>query len=444
MTARGSGKRDDRTVMGALRRHRWPVGVAIAALGLLVVEVLLQITLPKGAHRAGLPAQSAVDSVPIATYESFGLGLLREVASHDRGNVFLSPTSAGVALAMTATGARGQTRTEMTSVLGLGMTPVAAIGARNQALIRSLRSQHDVDLTMANALWARQDVSFASDFLQREQDAFGARVSAIDLASPAGMATINDWVRTNTNGKIPSILDIPPDPSTTLILTNAVYFKGAWLDRFDSAATKPGPFTTGSGSVVQRPMMARTDDYQYLRGQGFQGLRLPYRGDRFSMYILLPDARTGLGALYTALDSGTWQRELKAFAPARVAVVLPRFTIHYAVTLNQALQRLGMVTAFSADRADLSAMLPHQNTEPGTGGRGARVPRLVVSEVRQRTFVEVTENGTEAAAATSVKGLVGAERPQTIIDFIVDHPFIAIIRDDSTGALLFAGQIMDP
>jgi len=426
----------------ALRQHGWPIGLALAAPLLVVVPRPGQVALPEGAHRAGTTLRSAADSVSVATYETFGFALLRDIASHDGGNVFLSPSSAGLALAMTATGARGQTLAEMTRVLGLGTPSAAVNGERNHALIGSLEAQHDVELTVANALWARRGVSFASDFLERDRVEFDAHVSAIDLASPAGMATINEWVRTSTKGKIPTILDAAPDPSTTLILTNAVYFKGAWKDRFDSAATKPGPFTTGGGSVVQRPMMTRTGGYQYLRGQGFQGLRLPYRGDRFSMYVLLPDVRTGLGSVYAALDSGNWRRDVKAFVPAHVHVVLPRFPIEYGVTLNDALQRLGMSSAFSTTLADFAAMLPGPTADPGASGRATRAPRLVLGEVRQKTFVEVTEQGTEAAAATSV-GVVPAA-VQLAQEFVVDHPFIAVIRDDHTGALLFVGQIVDP
>lgn len=229
-----------------------------------------------------------------ATYDAFGFALFRRVVARDSGNVLLSPASAGLALAMTATGARGPTLAEMSQALGLDRAPPETVAARNQGLLTSLRDQHDVELTIANALWGQRSVPFAPAFLDRTRRAFDAQISVVDFTAPAAVAAINDWVRSSTKGKIPTILDGRPDPSTVLILTNAVYFKGKWKDRFDSAQTRPRPFRKRDGTVVQRPMMTRVGDYGTFKGEHWRGLRLPYRGDRFSMYVLLPDS--GLGS----------------------------------------------------------------------------------------------------------------------------------------------------
>jgi serpin B len=368
-------------------------------------------------------------------YESFTFALFRDAVQHGGGNLFLSPVSAGLALGMAYTGAGSHTRDDMARTLGFDGLAPEGVADTNARILESLRGQHDVQLFIANALWAREGVPIAPEFIAHTRRDFGAEVQTLDFRSPSALAAINDWVARNTNDKIPTILTNPLDPSLVLILTNAVYFNGKWASKFDSEKTQSRAFFRVDGSQVQRRMMTRTGEYAMASANHLAVLRLPYIGGRFSLYVLLPDSGVGLGPAYHALDAGSWDALMAmGFATRHVHVVLPRFTIRTGTSLNAALKRLGMASAFSAS-ADFGGMMPVAST-----GR-----RLAISDVRQQTFIEVTEEGTEAAAATSVGVTATAvHREPPVVEFVADHPFAAVLRDDRTGTILFLGQVIDP
>lgn len=380
-------------------------------------------------------AASAPDSATRPVYESFGFALFRDAAQHGAGNLFLSPVSAGLALGMAYSGARGPTRGDMARTLGVEGIAPEDVAAANARMLESLRGQHDVELLIANALWAQQGVSLAPEFIVGTRRDFGADVQTLDFRSPAALAVINGWVARSTNGKIPTILTSQPDPLPVLMLANAVYFKGKWASKFDSANTQNRAFSRLDGSQVQRRMMTRTGTYAIGSAKHLAVLRMPYVGDRFGLYVLLPDSGVGLGAAYQALDAASWDALVSTgFGSRAVHVVLPRFTIRTGATLNAALKRLGMASAFSA-AADFGGMMP-----AAAAGR-----RIAISDVRQQTFIEVTEEGTEAAAATSVGVTATAvHREPPVVQFVADRPFVAVLRDDRTGAILFIGQVTDP
>jgi serine protease inhibitor len=228
-------------------------------------------------------------------------------------------------------------------------------------------------------------------------------------------------------------VDGPLDAEVILYLMNAVYFKGRWQDEFRAQATRPGTFHAPGGDV-QRPMMSRTGPYGYLRGEGFQALRLPYRGDRFAMYVLLPDSGQSLADLRGRLSATAWRGWMGTFRVREVNLTMPKYRLSLESQLNAPLQALGMADAFSAARASFGAMLPAEYVER---------QRPYVSEAKQKVFIEVNEEGTEAAAVTGVE-VRTTSAPAPPMQFTVDRPFVLAIRDDQTGALLFVGQVNDP
>jgi serpin B len=376
---------------------------------------------------------AAGDTVAGPLYQSFSIALFRDAAEHGSGNLFVSPVSAGVALGMAYGGARGQTRAEMGRTLGYGAMAPESVAAANARLLASLRDQKDVTLFIANAIWAQRGVPLSPEYIADTRRDFSAGVDTVDFGSRAAVDAINGWAARSTEGKIPTILAGPPDPRPELMLTNAVYFKGQWAAKFDSAKTQVRTFTRLDRSVVQRKMMTRTGEYA-IRVMTAPGriavLRLPYAGNRFSMYLLLPDSGAGLAGAYRALETAPWQA---AGNREQVHVVLPRFTIRTDVRLNDALKRLGMPGAFSG-AADFSGMM----------AAGGPRRRFAISDVRQSAYVDVSEEGTEAAAVTSIGIAATSFRGNEMVQFVADHPFLAVLRDDQSGVILFMGQVTDP
>lgn len=370
-----------------------------------------------------------------ADYGAFGLGLFRQLAdARPNENVVVSPLSAGLAVSMLANGAQGQTLAGIRRALAVEMD-VEALNATNQALTQALRGG-DVELSIANSLWARQGVPFLPSFMDVNRRFYDAEVAALDFASPEAARRINRWVSEKTRGRITRMVeDGPIDADVVLYLMNAVYFKGRWQDEFQASATQPMPFHAAGGRTVQRPMMQRTGEYGYLRAEGFQALRLPYRGGRFAMYVLLPDEASSVAALRGRLTPDAWAEWMGRFGAAReVRVVMPKYRINVESGLNRPLQALGMADAFSQVAANFGAMLPEEYLARGN---------VYVSEAKQKVFIEVNEEGTEAAAVTGIEMRTTSAPPQPV-SFVVDRPFILAVRDDQTGALLFIGQINDP
>jgi serine protease inhibitor len=374
-------------------------------------------------------SSDAVPPVPAGArgpdYAAFGLDLFQRVASASPdANVVLSPVSAGLALSMLANGATGQTLAQIEQALATGLG-VDALNAANVALSDALRTE-DVELAIANSLWARGP--FLPGYIERMERLYGAQAEPLVSAGP-----INDWASRNTGGRITEMVKDPIDPLIILFLMNAVYFKGRWEDEFDPQATQPRTFHAPSGPV-ERTMMARQGHYGWLAADGFQAVRLPYRGDRFAMYVLLPDEGSSVAALRQRLTAEAWTRWMSGFHNERVHVIMPRYRIEVEAYLSGPLQTMGMRDAFAAGRAELDGMLPADYV--------ARA-QPYVEYVLQKVFIEVNEEGTEAAAVTVVAAAVRSE-PLNMQHFVVDRPFLLAIRDDQTGALLFIGQVNDP
>ncbi|MBW4684279.1 MAG: serpin family protein [Komarekiella atlantica HA4396-MV6] len=361
----------------------------------------------------------------------FGFKLFAEVQKNDstEKNVFISPTSVAIALAMTYNGASGSTQQAMAKTLelqGMSLQEINSSYAASKKLLENPDAK--VQLTIANSLWANQDANFQPDFLQRTQDFYQAKVSNLNFKDAAAVNTINNWVNENTRGKINKIVETI-EPDQVLFLINAIYFKGNWSQEFDKSQTTQHPFNSISGRQKQHPMMSQKGDYRYYENQQFQAVSLPYGKDgKVSFYIFLPKQNSNLKTFYQNLNVENWEKWMTQFNKQAGFIRLPRFKTDYDVTLNDALKALGMEEAFSS-KANFSGM-----------GKN-----FAISQVQHKTFVEVNEEGTEAAAATSVavEAVSLRQQPQPF-KMIVDRPFFCVIRDNQTGNILFMGSIVEP
>lgn len=357
------------------------------------------------------------------------------------GNLFFSPESISTAFAMAYAGARGETAAQMAQVFHFTLPPDQLHPAMG-ALLAAMNVPHQsYELRVADALWAQQDAHFLPGYLKLMQDDYGAGLRRVDFQSSpeAVRGTINRWVEQETNNRIQNL--IGPGvltPATRMVLTNAIYFKGTWLKPFEKGDTQDEDFYLSAKQPVKTPLMHRNGGYPYYDGGTFQELELPYRsgdkGDELAMVVLLPKDKDGLAALeeqFTAEAAGEWIEKLE---PAdRVILTLPRFTMTEQFELSGTLAAMGMPQAFSGS-ADFSGM---------TGK-----PEFTISAAIHKAFIDVNEQGTEAAAATSTVMMATAMRmpqpePPPIV-FRADHPFLFMIRDARTGEILFLGRVEDP
>lgn len=361
----------------------------------------------------------------------FAFDLLQAVLQEDDNtNVFVSPTSIAFALAMTYNGADGATMQAMANVLGVQDMSLDDINQGFAALMQAIQTADpEVKLTIANSLWARQSFDFEDDFLQRTRTFYSAKVSSLDFADSAATNTINTWVSDTTNGKIKQIVG-QLDPLTVMVLINAIYFKGSWTTPFDEKITSDRPFTLANGTEKDVPMMEQSGEiYPYYEDENIQAVSLPYGDGRISMYIFLPSKDSSLRAFQRRLNPKQWKEWMQSFSEEEGKIVLPRFKLEYEKELNDVLAALGMDIAFDCNQADFSRMYSEDS--------------LCISKVKHKSFVEVNEEGTEAAAATSVEMTLSA-MPMQGFEMFVDRPFFFAIRDNETGEVLFMGSIVEP
>ncbi len=379
---------------------------------------------------------TAKPSTAPAPFDELAFALLRQLtlAAPERGAV-VSPLSAGLALSVALEGAAGSTRDSLAAVLAAADDAPGDGARRNAALIASMKRTQDVTLTFASALWTREGVSFSPDFLRSVREGYGVEVAALDLAAPAAVDRINAWAHAATAGRVPTILSATPPSDEVALITSAVYFKGRWASAFDATVTASRPFHLPGGSVVPRPLMEKRGDIGHARGESFGVVRLPYRGGRFAMYVVVPDSGRSPAEVLARLTAEHFRRVVASLELRPVALALPRFTLACAADLAPAVASLGAANAFDRARADFGRMLA-----PGGAARRVWIGRAV-----QRSFVEVTEEGTEAAAVTAVEAWSdSAGTPSPPLPFVVDRPFLFALRDDRTGTLLFVGQVSDP
>ncbi|NJP10354.1 MAG: serpin family protein [Leptolyngbyaceae cyanobacterium RU_5_1] len=373
----------------------------------------------------------AVNPKLVSANTRFGLKLFSEILKRDSNkNVFVSPSSVAIALSMAYNGANGETQQAMARALNVQGMSLEELN-RGNADLRELLQNPDpkVQLAIANSLWARQGVPFKPEFIQRNQQFYGAKVAELDFADSQAASIINNWVNQNTRGKISKIIDTI-NPNDVMFLINAIYFKGNWSNQFDKQQTSQKPFYLLGGSQKQHPMMNQQGEYRYYEDAQIQAVSLPYgERRRMSMYIVLPKKPSNLSDFYTNLTAETWESLISRLSTRQGTIQIPKFKLEYSIELKQALSALGMAAAFG-DRADFSNL--------------SQAPTKI-DEVKHKTFVEVNEEGTEAAAVTSIGIRATSIRiPEEPFRMVVDRPFFCAIRDNQTGAVLFMGSIVDP
>jgi serpin B len=363
----------------------------------------------------------------------FAFDLLKQIAKEQPDkNIFISPFSVSIALQMVGNGAAGETKREMQHVLKTDGLKPAELNAACKKLNQSLNSQPGVILELANGIWYKKGFHLKPGFVADNKYFFGAELAGVDFGKPKSAQTINDWADKKTHGKIQNVVQFPFDPGTRLILANAIYFKGKWAEPFDKSKTKTRDFHLVSGKTELTPMMRQSRSFDYQDGDGFQAVRLSYAGDRLQMILFLPATNSSPQRLLANFNGENWRDKiLPQFARREGTLVLPKFTINYEVRLNEPLEDLGMKRAFDSQSADFSAMAD----EP-----------LFVGEVKQKSFAAVDEEGTEAAAVTTITMLAGAMpmRPPKPFEMIVDRPFFFVIADGQTQSILFTGIIFNP
>ena len=363
---------------------------------------------------------------------------LYQVLSADDGNLFYSPYSISLALAMTYAGARGETEQQMAQTLGF-VLPQNRLHPAFSHLTEELASrgegaagkdENGFRLDIANAIWGQEGYQFLAEFLDILDANYGAGMRTLDFVSDPEQARliINEWASNETEGRIEDL--VPPDAIdalTRLVLTNAIYFDAAWSQPFSPEATTDEPFHLLDGAQVRTSMMRQSGAFDYAEGAGYQAIQLPYDGYKTSMIILLP-AQEGFGAFEAILNAGKAETILQDLEPKQVSLAIPRFEYESDFSLGETLAAMGMPDAFTS-AADFSGM---------TGNR-----ELFISEVVHKAFVSVDEEGTEAAAATAVMMPFSAA-PEEPVEFTADRPFMFLIRDNLTGTILFVGRVVNP
>ncbi len=360
----------------------------------------------------------------------FDMSFFHRVALAEAGqNIILSPLSLRLALAMAYNGASGQTKQAMAYVLGLSGLTDQQVNERFNALIEALENLGEgAEIDIADSLWANQDFELYPEFIQACEGSYEAEAANLDFRDPASLAAINDWVRDNTKGRIDRIVEQLDPSADVLLLINALTFDGKWTDSFDPDLTKPGDFRLPDGSTTQARMMSRSGSYDYYENDRFQAVALPYGDGKVSMYVFLPRQGADFGGFLNSLTAAEW--DAANFAESEGTVKLPRFALRYDRTLNDDLKAMGMDVAFDPDLASFAGMGPQGED-------------FFLSEVRQKDYIEVNEEGTKAAAATSVKVGVTAA-PAHSFTFTADRPFFFVIADTAGGTPLFLGSVTNP
>jgi serine protease inhibitor len=401
------------------------IAIALPLLAALLLGACGDIFRPDPETWSEIP----LDARMVEGSTALGLDLHRELAAAAPDeNLFVSPASLGFALLMTARGGRGDTRDEILELLGLSGMSDDEIGEHAELWMRSLIDpERRVELAVANSMWIRDGFEVRQPFIDWNRTHLLAEVAQRDFDDPATVREINDWVADATRGRITDLV-AGLDPLDWLLLINALYFKGDWTHAFDEARTADWPFTRPDGSQVTARMMSQRAKFKaYRTDAGHELVRLPYGSGRFEMVLALPAWGTDLPALTAGLTGEALRGWLGDDRWFESDVMLPRFRMEWEGSLAEPLEAVGMEIPFDPARADFGEIHPE-------------VKDLHVRRILQKTFVEVNERGTEAAAATKV--VMGPTSAPPVVIF--DRPFFFAIHDRATQTLLFTGQVTDP
>jgi serine protease inhibitor len=410
------------------RRLRLLVVLSVGILSLQCTDKPVSAPTQPAGRRSPMDVIIRSKDSLVESSNKFGLKLFREInAAQGDSNIFISPLSVSMALGMTYNGANGGTRAAMAQTLELAGLNIQEVNETYRNLL-DLLSQLDpeVQLQIANSIWYRPDFQEPEvEFLNLCHEYFNALVTELDFNDPNAAAIINAWVEENTNGKIEEIVDDPIVDPVAMFLINAIYFKGAWTYQFDENLTQDCEFTLPDGSVTSCQMMEQKALHRYNFNDNFQAVDLPYGDGTFSMTIFLPGDKNGLDALISQFDPDNLSSWLSGFSSDSVNVYIPRFRLEYGRELIDDLTTLGMGIAFTP-AADFTNMY---------AGGGVWIGR-----VRHKAFVEINEEGTEAAAATDVEIWFGLHDPI----FLANRPFVFMIRENESGTILFVGKLVNP
>jgi len=370
-----------------------------------------------------------VDRGLVGSNTDFAFNIFNKLIAEDSGqNVFISPLSILLAIAMTYNGAVGDTNIAMADAMEFsGMDMEELNQGFSDLMVSILNGDPGVKINIANSIWPRLGFDPKEDFVDINKKYYSSEVNELDFSDPGAVDIINNWIEDATEEKIKKMLtEIPPD--AVMYLINAIYFKGDWTYPFDEESTFEEDFNLEDGSKKQVPMMHIVEHFGYMEGDGFETLRLPYGEEKFSMYIALPGEGVEIDNILEGFNSSVWNDLKNGMSNTEVRLAMPKYKMEYGVKLlNDVLTYLGMGIAFSPD-ADFSNINPD----------------IFISKVMHKAVIEVNEKGSEAAAATVVEMVESAMPVDEMVEFIVDRPFFFVIADDRSGAILFMGKVVNP
>lgn len=371
----------------------------------------------------------SVDKNLVNANTGFGFNIFKELTAEDEdSNIFISPLSILLALAMTYNGSVGDTNLAMAEALGFSEFDLEELNSGFHDLLISIKNaDSDIELSIANSIWYNLGYDVNQDFIDRNKNYYSSEVNEIDFTDPGALDTINGWIDEATKGKIEKMLDVIP-PDAVMYLINAIYFKGNWTYPFDEDMTVDDDFYLLDGTTKKVPMMSQEGNFAYFDGDGFSAVKLPYGQEKMAMYIILPDEGVEVDSVIESLDADSWNEIKGSFSGKEVSLVMPKYKMEYGIKLlNDVLINLGMGIAFSPE-ADFSGISPG----------------IFISQVLHKAVIEVNEKGSEAAAATVVEMVESAMEPSEIVEFIVNRPFFFTISDDRSGSILFMGKVVEP
>lgn len=369
----------------------------------------------------------------VSSNNELGFQLLAEAKRDEQGNIFISPTSLFMALAMVFNGADGPTKEEIAKVINANGLNPEDINKANASLMNILsENTEQIQLNIANSIWLNDSYHFQEEFSSTSEDYFNAEIKEINIEDAQSPKMINDWVKQATNGKIGEIVEEELNPEFVTMLINAIYFYGGWTYPFEASKTKKYDFTLEDGSTKDVPLMELHEHLFYMENNLFQAVSLPYGQDEsMSMEVFLPREDVSLKEFEEMLTFENWQEWRGNFAETEGTILLPKFKLEYEVELKETLESLGMPSAFN-ENANFSKMIQEAQ-------------EIAISSVKQKTFIDVNEEGTEAAAVTSVEMETAAMQPMyDPFHMEVNRPFYLFIVDEKTDVILFMGSIKNP
>lgn len=398
----------------------------------ILMVLLLGVAGCSNVRESSIYEEKDVNHVQVKSYNDFALHLGDKLLKESNGeNLFISPLSVTFALSLVLNGAEGETRAELQQALGLEGLTLEALNKGNKVLTDLLTYEDtEVELKIANGLWARKETPLLDSYTDTLKKSYKVKVKTLDFEDEGSAKTINNWVKKNTDGRIEEIVEPSLLKSNVMLLANAIYFNGTWSKPFEESFTRKAPFYLADGTEETVQMMMQTTVLPHKETESFKAVRLPYGSGAWDMVVVLPNEGLSLTEVAPQLlsQSDAWR---EGFEEGKAVVELPRFQLKYNNSLRDTLQLLGVKSAFDSAAADFSAM---------TG----KPSGLYMTDVLHKSFIEVNEHGTEAAAVTSVMMAGSAPPPDKPFQINVNRPFFFAIEDHTTGSIVFMGTVFNP